>query len=200
MNDALSLKQALGLIFTNPGGMLLRRWNWKSSLLSSLVRGGIFFSANLGAGLGAATSAMLAEFALRAVTSGFCGALTQAFRRVQPAWKGMVAVLLLLPVANHALEFTLHWFRGTPALLVSIAVSVSFTVVSTSFNYFAMRRGLLTVGQGSQGLLYDLAQMPLLIWRYFGAIGGFFVRLFQPRLAGVPGRVDQRRCCEQNEG
>ena len=55
---------------------------------------------------------------------------------------------------------TIHWLRGTPELLLSIAVSASFTLVSTSFNYFAMRRGLLTVGQGSQGLLRDLAQMP----------------------------------------
>lgn len=181
-------------VVSDPGGTLFHRWNWKSALLSSLVRGGIFWSTNLRFGLDAAMGAMLAEFCLRAVTSGFCGALTQAFRSVHPAWKGMLAVLVLLPIANHALEITLHWLRGTPELRLSIGVSVLFTVFSTSFNYFAMRRGLLTVGRGSQGLGHDLAQMPRLVWAYCAAIGGLVARL-----ATAPWRPAQQRCCDQNE-
>jgi len=194
MNEAISLSGALQRVAMDPGGTLFQRWNWKSALLSSLVRGTIFFSTNLRFGLDAAAGAMLAEFCLRAATSGFCGALTQAFRAVRPAWKGMVAVLVLLPIANHALEITLHWARGTPELLLSIAVSLSFTVFSTSFNYFAMRRGLLTVGQGSQGLLPDLAQMPRLVCAYCVAIGGFAARI-----GTAPWRLTQQRCCDQNE-
>ncbi len=194
MNEALSLTGALSQVFLDPVGTFLQRWNWKSALLSSLVRGGIFFSANLRSGLDAAAGAMLAEFLLRAVTSGFCGALTQAFRSVRPAWKGMVAVLVLLPVANHALEFLVHWLRGTPELFLSIGVSISFTVFSTAFNYFAMRRGLLTVGQGSQGLLRDMAQMPRLVVSFCIAIGKLI-----GRAATAPWRLSQRRCCDQNE-
>ena len=194
MNEALSLSGALQRIVLEPSETLLQRWNWKSALLSSLVRGTIFFSTNLRFGLDAAAGAMLAEFCLRAVTSGFCGALTQAFRAVSPPWKGMIAVLLLLPIANHALEITVHWLRGTPELLVSIGVSMIFTILSTSFNYFAMRRGLLTVGQGSQGLLCDLAQMPRLIVSFFATVGGCVWRA-----ATSPWRVNERRCCDQNE-
>ncbi|MEX2300662.1 MAG: hypothetical protein WD733_06980 [Bryobacterales bacterium] len=194
MSEAVSLAGALQQVALTPAGTLLQRWNWKSALLSSLVRGGIFFSTNLRFGLDAAAGAMLAEFCLRSITSGFCGALTQAFRSVRPAWKGMLAVLVLLPIANHALEITVHWLRGTPDLFLSIAVSVGFTVFSTSFNYFAMRRGVLTVGQGSQGLGQDLAQMPGLVWAYCGAIGVLIARA-----ATAPWRLSPRRCCDENE-
>jgi hypothetical protein len=194
MTEALSLSAALHRVVLDPGGSLLQRWNWKSALLSSLVRGTLFFATNLRYGFDAAAGAMLAEFCLRAATSGFCGALTQAFRSVRPAWKGMLAVLILLPIANHALEIAMHWLRGTPELFLSIGVSVSFTALSTSFNYFAMRRGLLTVGQGSQGLLRDLTQMPRLICAYCAAGAGLIVRA-----ATAPWRSAPRRCCDQNE-
>jgi hypothetical protein len=194
MHEALSLSGALQRVLLAPGETLFQRWNWKSALLSSLLRGTIFFLANLRFGLEAATGAMLAEFCLRAATSGFCGALTQAFRAVQPAWKGMVAVLILLPIANHALEITVHWFRGTPELLWSVVASMLISALSTSFNYFAMRRGVLTVGQDSQGLLHDLARMPRLLWTYCAAIG----RLVS-RAVTAPWRLNQRRCCDQNE-
>src|SRR5262245_3666478 len=98
MNEAVSLWEVLQRIVLDPNETLLRRWNWKSALMSSLIRGTIFFSTNLRFGLDAAAGAMLAEFCLRAVTSGFCGSLTQAFRAVTPPWKGMLAVLVLLPV------------------------------------------------------------------------------------------------------
>jgi hypothetical protein len=165
------LWQVIRRFAAEPGELLIRRWNWKSALLSSLIRGGIFFFTNLKAGFAAAAGAMMAEFALRTVTSGFCGSLTQAFRRVEPAWHGTIAVLLLLPVANHGLEFLLHWWRGTPALALSIGVSVGFTCFSTSFNYFAMRRGLLTVGHGSRTLLEDLAQIPRVVVAFVVLIG-----------------------------
>ena len=42
-------------------------WNWKSALYSSVLRGLIFFFANLTAGLHAAEGAMLAEFVFRAL-------------------------------------------------------------------------------------------------------------------------------------
>ena len=67
---------------------------------------------------------------------------------------------MLLPVANHSLEFFAHWLSGTENLWISIAASVGLTVVSTAFHVFVMRRGLLTVGDGSQSLGKDLAQMP----------------------------------------
>ena len=123
---------------TDPGSILIRRWNWKSALYSSLIRSGLFFVVNLSAGTSAATSAMLTELAYRGLTAGFYGSLTQAFRKVEPCWKGALAALMLLMTISHSVEFGIHWLRGTPHLAGSIAASAMFTVLSTVFNIYAM--------------------------------------------------------------
>jgi hypothetical protein len=71
---------ALRALACHPVDRLLRRWNWKSALVSSVCRALIFLAANLPAGRHAALRAMLTEFLFRAVAAGFYGALTQAFR------------------------------------------------------------------------------------------------------------------------
>src|SRR5262245_2135140 len=114
-------------------------WNYKTALLSACVRAAVFFTATLNAGAGAATGAMLAEFSFRFVASGFYGALTQAFRRVEPRVVGTVGALLLVPALGHAGEFVVHSWRGTPNLMAALSASVLFTCVSTAFNLFAMR-------------------------------------------------------------
>jgi hypothetical protein len=164
-----SVQSVLTDLARNPRELLIYRWNWKSALLSSLFRAAIFFFANLTAGWRAASAAMLAEFAYRACTAGFYGALTQAFRRVQPSWKAMLAAMFLLPLVSHSLEFTLHWLRGTPNLTASIIASVIFTGLSTTFNLHAMRRGIFVTGVGARSLLFDLTQVPPLLASYLTA-------------------------------
>ena len=105
----------------HPIDHLIRRWNWKSALLSSLLRGALFFSTNLVAGWHAALGALFAEFVFRSVTSGFYGSITEAFREARPAWVATATTILLLPVVSHTLEFFVHWLRGTPKLALSIA-------------------------------------------------------------------------------
>lgn len=139
-------------------------WNWKAALTSSIVRGALFFAVNLGVGLDAARAAFLTEFMLRGATSGFYGAITQAFCRVEPRW---VAVLFL-PLMSHVAELVVHWFRGTEALALSIGVSAMFTVVSTAFNLHAMRHGALVVGHHSQPLASDLCRLPGLFLSFVG--------------------------------
>jgi hypothetical protein len=149
--------------FRRPVETLIRRWNWKSALLSSLFRAAIFFFTNLAAGWRAAVGALLAELALRAVTSGFYGAVTEAFSEARPVWAGMMGAMLFLPLVTHSMEFLVHWLRGTPKLGLSITASVIFTALSTSFNVYAMRHGVLTVGRKSKSLRDDLARIfPLL--------------------------------------
>jgi len=149
-----------------PGKYLLRRWNWKSAVLSSLLRACIFFCANLAAGLPAAIAAMKTELVFRAITSGFYGAITESFREVEPPWAAALAVMLLLPVANHSMELLVHWMRGTQKLFVSIVASVIFTTLSSLFNWFAMRRGSFIVGDGRRSLGHDLAALPRLLFDF----------------------------------
>lgn len=161
-----SLSRILRDLVHDPYNNIIRRWNWKSAVLSALARAIIFFSANIVAGLAAALSAAAADVLFRVSTAGFYGGLTQSLRRAEPAWRGAVASMLILPLCNHSLEFLVHWLHGTPKLKTSILVSVCFTAVSTLFNWYAMRRGALLVSGEGDSLLTDLARMP-------GIIAGF---------------------------
>jgi hypothetical protein len=176
-SEAVSISQLLRDLVRHPVQHLVRRWNWKSAVLSSAIRSALFFAANLNAGLGAARAAFLTELVFRCATAGFYGALTQAFRRAQPAWTGMVAAMLLLPITTHLLELAVHWLRGTVNLAASLTVSVAFTSLSTCFNLFAMRRGALIVGAASDSIWTDLGRTPRILLAFIGegcgALGRF---------------------------
>jgi hypothetical protein len=150
-------------ILRHPVRYLFRRWNWKSAVLSSLLRAAIFFSTNLIAGWRAALGAMLAELALRSVTSGFYGAITESFSLARPAWAATAVAMVALPFLAHSMEFVVHWVRGTPNLGLSIGTSVIFTALSTAFNLYAMRRGILVTNRDGKSLRHDLGQIPPLL-------------------------------------
>ena len=147
-------------LFRHPGRMLVGRWHWKSAIASSLIRANIFLATNWSAGPKAAAGAMLAEFLYRFLAAGFYGALTQSFRSAEPAWAALLTVSLLLPGVSHSLELILHWLRGTPNLRLSILASVCFTGMTTVFNWYAMRRGVLLVGEGHGSFWDDLRRVP----------------------------------------
>lgn len=163
------------------------RWNWKSAIFSSLIRALIFFLCNLTAGWRAATGAMLAEFVYRAITAGFYGALTQLFRDVEPEWAASLTVIFLLPLVSHSVEIAVHALRGTPRLFTSIVTSVIFTMISTTFNQFAMRRCVLIVGQGSGSVWSDLRRIVPMI-RSFLACGP--VAVFRWATRGIAGTAE----------
>lgn len=146
-----------------PYHTLVCQWHWKAAVLSALSRGLIFFVVNLPAGRDAAVQAFITELLYRSTTAGFYGAMTQAFRHASPPLLAATTVMILLPTVSHSIEGLVHWLRGTPNLAVSLAASVAFTVVSTAFNLFAMRRGALIVGSGRDSLGRDLARMPELL-------------------------------------
>jgi hypothetical protein len=149
----------------HPVRVFVRHWNWKASLFSSVCRASIFFATNVAEGLGPASRAMATEVVFRAIASGILGSLTQALRDSRPR----IATLVVLPALGHAAEFVVHFEAGTPRLGQSVAASVLFSVVTTAFNLFAMRRGALIVGPGSQPLLSDLARMPRLFGGFVAA-------------------------------
>ena len=143
-----------------PFDYLCRRWNWKSAVFSPGIRAAIFLFANLKAGRHAAEAAMLTELSYRVTASGFYGALTQSFREAEPAWAASLTVLFLIPVIQHAIELTIHLLRGTPELLPSIIGSMVLTVISTLFNLYAMRRGVLIVGECAGTVWSDMRAIP----------------------------------------
>jgi hypothetical protein len=148
---------------------LAAHWNWKSAVLSSLLRGLIFFSTNLPAGLPAARRALAVDVAFRLPLVGLYAAIIQTFRTATPAWAATTIVALGVPIVSHLMELAVHWTAGTAKLEAGIAVSIAFSVVSSAFNLYAMRRGVLIVGDNdSASLRRDLRRLPALI-------GGFIL-------------------------
>lgn len=159
----MNIASVLRRLLSHPVELLVRRWNWKAAVTSSLIRGLIFLLANLRSGWHAAVGAMLAEWLYRAITSGFYGAITQALGEAQPEWQAALAAVVILPLSSHTLEFAVHYLRHTPHLKTSIISSLTFTVFSTLFNVYAMRRGSMVVGEHAPTLVEDLRGMPRVI-------------------------------------
>ena len=172
----VTVRQAFLLLLREPAKYLLHRWNWKSAVLSSLLRASLFFATNLAAGLPAAVAAMKTELFFRGITSGFYGALTEAFREAEPPWAAALTVMLLLPVANHSVELLVHWIRGTQKLFPSILASVILTAFSTLFNFYVMRRGVLIVGSGRHSLGRDLLHLPRLVVDFVTWVPRYVIR------------------------
>jgi hypothetical protein len=156
----MTVLQVLGRMFRHPYREIISQWNWKSAVLSGSMRGAIFFTANLTVSWDAAVQALLVDMTFRLPLVGVYGAMTQAFESAQPAWAATLCAMVLIPAVAHSIEFTVHWCAGTPALVASITASVAFSVISTVFNLFAMRRGVLIVGERSRPLGHDLRRMP----------------------------------------
>jgi hypothetical protein len=143
-------------------------WNWKAALLSAVLRALVFLAINWTAGSRAALAATVAEFGYRILTSGFYGSLIQRFRKVEPAWKANLIVILLLPVVNQGLDLLIHWANGTPKLGASLAASSLITIWASLFNLYAMRRGALVAGAEGRALREDIRALP-------GLLAGFFL-------------------------
>jgi hypothetical protein len=191
LGSKLTLTKALARLVLQPRLYLLQRWNWKSAVTSSVLRAVLFFCVNLSGGFHAARAAFLTELVLRAFTSGFYGALTESFREVEPPLAGALAVMLMLPIANHSLEFLVHWMRGTQKLGASIIASMIFTAFSTLFNWYAMRRGAFIVGSGKASLGADLVRIPQLLFDFVNHVPRLIAARI-PRRASSTATAPQR--------
>jgi hypothetical protein len=145
-------------------------WNWKAGVLSAVYRAPVFFFTSLRAGWRLALTAMLTETAFRVVTSGFYGAVTEALRKLEPAWLAILIVLLLAPAVVQVLEFGVHLFSGTPNLHTGVFVSTAMTAVASLFNWFSMRQGALLTGRNAPSFWSDLKRFPFLIFAFVMAI------------------------------
>jgi hypothetical protein len=150
-------------LIKNPYRHLVRRWNWKAASLSAFSRGMAVLLANYSAGSANAIGAMLAEAIYRSVASGFCSSATQAFRYARPLWAASLVSMALFPIIGDAIEFAVHRMRGTQRLGATVIVTLILTAASNLFEFFAMRRGVLIMGQTRRSLLQDLGMVPKLI-------------------------------------
>jgi hypothetical protein len=149
---------------------ILFLWNWKSAVLSVILRGPIFLVAGLRHGWKGAVAALFTEAIFCVVTAGFYGAIVQSLKDAEPQWLTAVFLAGVMPVTFQVLEYVLHWFRGTPHLRVAEIVSLVVSAISSLFNLYAMRRGTLLVGGEGANFGRDLARLPLLLLRFFALV------------------------------
>ncbi len=150
----------LSEVVRHPVRRLVRLWNWKTAVVSVVVRASIFFTVNVTSSWNSAVDAVVTECMFRAWMSGTLASLSQAFRRVRPAWRASLVMLLALPALGHGIEFTVHSLRGTDRLYASVAVSILFSMFSCVFSYWLHRRSVLIVGEGARPFVSDIVELP----------------------------------------
>ena len=164
-----SLAASLSAIARRPHQILVL-WNWKNAALSIVLRGPIFLVAASRRGLEAALAALFTESFFCALTAGFYGALVQTLKDTEPEWLTGIFLAGVLPILFQALEYLLHWFRGTPHLRVAEIVSLVVSALSALFNWYAMRRGTLLVGGEGGSLGGDLTRLPRLLLGFLAVL------------------------------
>ncbi|MGH9945904.1 MAG: hypothetical protein ACRD6X_01745 [Pyrinomonadaceae bacterium] len=158
-------------IVRHPFRTLILNWNWKSAIISSVLRAPIFFGAYLAQkqGLWMAFAAMSVQFIFRAVTGGTNGAIIQSFSKIEPVWHAVVTIPIVLTFFMHIGEWLLQSafdsYTGTNGKTTAVLISILGSVISAGFNLFAMRRGILLVkDESQQSFWHDIKQMPWIVF------------------------------------
>jgi len=169
VSPSISFSETLLDLLRRPQQILFL-WNWKSALLSVILRGPIFLAAAVRQGWQASLSALLTESVFCAITAGFYGAVVQTLRNAEPEWLTVLFLTTVVPAAFQVLEYLLHWARGTPHLRIAEIVSIVVSAISALFNWYAMRRGTLLVGGEGGSFGMDLRRLPRLILNFLLAV------------------------------
>ena len=194
------LFQALGALIRRPQ-QILYSWNWKSALLSVILRGPIFLVAGARQGWKGSLAALFTESLFCAVTAGFYGAIVQFLRNAEPEWLTVLFLTTVLPAGFQVLEYGLHWLRGTPHLRLAEIVSLVVSAISALFNFYAMRRGTLLVGGEGGSFRSDLKRLPRLVLGFLVALPRRIARRSQHRAskrmspAAVTEAANPRQTC-----
>ncbi len=172
-----TIGEAVSVLWKDPS-LFIRYWNYKGAIFSGILRAPIFFATYLigKEALRLALLAALVQFVFRFFFAGISGALIQAFRRVEPAWKALLTIMVLVPTVSHLFEFALQAGFGyltatqdqtSGAILRSVCVSI----ISALFTLFAMRRGVMIVGEAeSKSLVSDISRLPIVIFHFIAFI------------------------------
>jgi hypothetical protein len=139
---------------------VFRFWNWKAALLSAFSRGALYLALTITHGWRQAFLAVLIEGTYRAITVGFYGALLQATRDFEPAWLSALGAATVLPVITQWIDYLIHAFWHTPNLKLGNTISLVISAFAVLFDWYAIRRGTLLVGEEACSLRSDLKALP----------------------------------------
>ncbi len=172
-----TIREAWLNILRDPG-VFIRHWNYKGAILSGAIRAPIFLATYLIAkeSLKLALGAALAQFLFRFLFAGVGGALIQSFRRVEPAWKALLSILLVVPVISHIFEYFVQssftYYTATANHTdQAIIRSICLSIFSALFSLYIMRRNVMIVGESeSKSLFNDIIHLPLLVFDFLAFI------------------------------
>ncbi len=168
-----TIGEALRNVWSDPA-QFVKNWNYKGAVLSGVVRAPIFLFTYLAGreSLKLAIGAAAVQFTFRFLFAGVGGTLIQGFRRVEPPWKALAAIMLMLPLISHLFEFIIQflfaYFTATQDHTdEAILRSITFSIISALFTLFAMRRNVMIVGEEeSKSLLHDVSRLPVLAFEF----------------------------------
>ena len=183
-----TIGEALLSLWRDPG-IFIRHWNYKGAILSGGLRAPIFLITYLVSkeSLKLALGAAFVQFTFRFLFAGIGGAMIQAFRRVEPAWKALITILMIVPVISHVFEYFVQvgfsYFTDTQSHTdVAIVRSVCVSIFSALFSLFIMRRNVMIVGEaGSESLFRDIINMPKMVFDFLAFIPHEIAAMFKRR-------------------
>lgn len=141
-------------------------WNWKSAILSIMLRVPVFAVAAARRGLAAVFLAVVVEALVCGFNAGCYAAVVQAVRDRKPVWLTALFLCIGLPALGQVIEYQVHAWRGTPHTTPAVIVSTVLAALSSLFNWYAMKRGTLLVGEEGSSFSSDLRQIPWLLYRF----------------------------------
>jgi hypothetical protein len=185
---AIAENNTIGAAWSNlvrDPGQFVRGWNYKGAILSAAFRAPIFLVTYLVAreGWKLAVAAATVQFVFRFLFAGVTGAVIQSFRKVEPAWKAMVSILLIIPFVSHVFEYAIqasfvYVTATTDHTPMAIVRSICVSIFSALFALFIMRRNVMIVGEAESGtLLSDVKRIPRLV--------GEFIAFLPNEIAGM---------------
>jgi hypothetical protein len=138
-------------------------WNWKSAILSAMIRSFIYVLATMKHGWHSELHTIAAEMFYVALTAGIYSALQQRALNVQPRWLSNLIIVGAVPVLSQTVEYVMHAAAGTPNLKTATISVLSFGLLSALFHLHIMRKGAMLVGDESRPFSDDLKRMPSLV-------------------------------------
>jgi hypothetical protein len=146
---------------------VLALWNWKSALLSVMLRAPVFVIATIRRGPEVIAGAVLAETAACAINAGWYAAAVQVLRNRKPVWLVAVVISVIVPLSGQGIEYAIHTWHQTPHRLAAVIASAVLGTIASLFNWYAMKQGSMLVGDERSSFASDLKRLPGLLARFF---------------------------------
>ena len=145
---------------------LVTLWNWKSAVLSVMLRAPVFAIVTLRHGPEVVAGTVLTETVVCAVNAGWFAAIAQVLRNRKPVWLVATVISVIVPACGQVIEYVVHLWHQTPHRLAAVIISTLLGGIAQLFNWYAMKHGSLLVGGERSSFAADLRRFPVLFARF----------------------------------